>query len=55
MVCKYREDNYDVLIGYYINKEDDFAVLIHIEDIFPSTSKPMISLHFCINSLLFVG
>jgi hypothetical protein len=55
LVCKYREDNYDVLIGYYINKEDDFAVLIHIEDIFPSTSKPMISLHFCINSLLFVG
>jgi hypothetical protein len=40
LVCKfcfhkYRENNDDILIGYYMNKEDDFAVLIQIEVIFP--------------------
>jgi hypothetical protein len=40
LVCKfyfhkYRENNYDILIGYYMNKKDDFAVVIHKEDIFP--------------------
>jgi hypothetical protein len=34
LVCKYRENNYDVLIECYMNKEDDFVVFIHIEDIF---------------------